>query len=514
MFTEQTLFMVKYIVSFMIERIINNKHYGDSTLITRDKFLSEGEIVISNEVGLEGIYILNTRGEVVRIGKGGGSSESGSTEYVDAEFVRDYLRSHGYVTSAETAELITLINAINDRIDNLPTSGSGGYDQSVIDDINDRIDVLSGLTAEILSEEQVREIAAQEVSTIVSGSAEMYQILMELADWISNDSSGSAQLITEISTIKSNLSGVTERVSTAEEGITSLESDLADVAEGVITLSGSVVGHIAQNEADLQELNDKIDAIEIPEIPEPVSDEHIRDIAAQEVASLVSSADSMYQALQELAEWMENDTTGSAQLLSDVGELKDAVSANTNNINTLSAQTESLKDMIENLPTPSGSSIDESVINALKAYIDEKIAEIQVENDKVYISRSQYSELVTNGEVMIDGVMHYYSDNLYYFIYDTAPTSGDTSGNPSYDYDEETGMIEVSGETEVVDGIAEISGTVDEDGYVTISEAEPTPDEGPDIDEDDNLDLSDVTDGTPDEDGYLNLELPNNWEII
>ena len=86
----------------MIERIINNKHYGDSTLITRDKFLSEGEIVISNEVGLEGIYILNTRGEVVRIGKGGGSSESGSTEYVDAEFVRDYLRSHGYVTSAET----------------------------------------------------------------------------------------------------------------------------------------------------------------------------------------------------------------------------------------------------------------------------------------------------------------------------------------------------------------------------------------------------------------------------
>ena len=293
------------------------------------------------------------------------------------------------------------------------------------------------------------------------------------------------------------------------------ENDIADIADGLTELSGSVVEHIAQNEADLQELNEKVEAIEIPEIPEPVSDEHIRDIAAQEVAALVSSADSMYQALQELAEWIENDESGSAQLLADVGDLKDAVSANTNNINSLSAETEALKDMVENLPIPSGSSIDENVINALKAYIDEKIAEIQVKSDHVFLSRAQYRDLVYNGYATIDGEVHYYSDNIYYCIYDggTPIDSGETSGS-SYDYDEETGVIEFSGDTVVEDGIVEIAASVDEDGYVTITEAEPIPDEEPEIDDNDNLDLSDLTDGEVDEDGYLNLEVPNNWEII
>ena len=56
----------------MGQRIVVNKHYTDSSQITRDKFLSQGEIAISNEFGSEGIYIINTNGDVVKIGMGGG----------------------------------------------------------------------------------------------------------------------------------------------------------------------------------------------------------------------------------------------------------------------------------------------------------------------------------------------------------------------------------------------------------------------------------------------------------
>ena len=533
-------------------RTVLNKHYDSAANITADKFFNGGEIIISNETGNEGIYILNNNGDVVKIGyNGGGSSESGGTipsgDYITSQDLRDYLHNQAYMTSADTAQLLsvieTAISELNDKVDNMsgvtPTSGApvdlsdlydkievlSGATEDGFQSIDERIDALSGLTAQILTEEQVRDIVVGEIAFLVSSADTMFDTLRALADWITNDETGSAQLIADVVTVKEAVSGLTERVSGLEDEVSDIdervddvESDVADLAGGLVELSGSVVEHIAQNEADLQELNDKVDAIEIPEIPEipePVSDEHIRDIAAQEVSALVSSADSMYQVLQELAEWVENDETGSAQLIADVGELKDAVSANTDDINTLSAETESLKDMIENLPIPSGSSVDESVINALKAYIDEKIAEIHVENDHVFLSRAQYREIIREGHVIIGGKVYYYSDDIYYCIYEdgTPIDSGSTSGS-SYDYDEENGIVEFSGDTVVEDGIVEIAASVDEDGYVTITESEPQTDEEPEIDENDNLDLSEVTDGEVDEDGYLNLEMPNNWEII
>ena len=242
----------------------------------------------------------------------------------------------------------------------------------------------------------------------------------------------------------------------------------------------------------------------------------------------------MYQVLQELAEWVENDTTGSAQLIADVGRLKDEVSANTSNlytafeqiqgtremldvhqddIDTLYERVEAVEDAIENIPsavTPSsGSSIDEDTINALKAYIDAKIAEITRDSDHVFLTRAQYSEIISTGQVTIDGIVYYYSDDVYYCIYEQAtPTpSGETSGS-SYDYDEETGMIEFSGVTEITDGVVEIAGSVDEDGYVSIEEAEPIPDT-PDVDDEGFVE---VGEDQVDDDGYINV--PDNWEII
>lgn len=578
--------MEKYIGSFMAERILNNKHYSDYSLITRDKFKSMGEIVISNEYGFEGIYILNTNGDVVKIGNrsgqsGSGSTESGSTEYIDAEFLRNYLRAQGYMTSAQTAGVVsaleTALSLLDGRVTALenetpyipPTSGGGEYDPAVINalngridalssateehigqsitdfqELNDRIDALSGLTAQILTREEVEDIVTEKIAFLVSSADSMFNVLREIAEWVESDTTGSAALINDVGQLKSDVSGLTGRLMIVEDDINSLEDDMvdvntainqnADILESAVTAFAT---YIEDNDAEIEAINEKIDSIEIP------SDDHIRDIAAQEVSSLVSSADSMYQALQELADWVENDTTGSAALISDVADLKDRVAdaetdidnlkdavtamsgqtpeidetkilevsansvANSEKIDELSAETVSLRGMIEALPVPSGSSIDEATFNALKEYIDAQIASLARNGDHLFLSRGEYNELIANGVVVISGETYYYSDSIYYCIYEGGQESGSTSGS-SYEYDEETGMIEISGNTEVVDGMVELAGAeIDNDGYVTITEVKPVVE--PEVDEDGFVEIpSDQVD----DDGYV--EIPDGWEII
>ena len=275
-------------------RIVLHKHYDSAANITADKFFNGGELIISNEIGNEGIYILNTRGDVVKIGYNGGSESGGtipSGDYITAQDLRDYLHNQAYMTSADTAELLsaieTAISELNDRVDNIPsaiTPTSGGvidlsdlYEKvgtlsatteehigqntEKFQSIDERIDALSGLTAEILTEEQVKDIVIGEISFLVASADTMFDALRGLADWIANDETGSAQLIADVNNVKRAVSGVTDRVSVNEENIDALNSDVADIADNVLELSGSVVEHITQNEADLQELNDKIDAI-------------------------------------------------------------------------------------------------------------------------------------------------------------------------------------------------------------------------------------------------------------
>lgn len=48
-------------------KIVVNKHKQFKKDITSDEFVNKGEIVISNQVGSEGIFVLNMNGEVVFI---------------------------------------------------------------------------------------------------------------------------------------------------------------------------------------------------------------------------------------------------------------------------------------------------------------------------------------------------------------------------------------------------------------------------------------------------------------
>ena len=58
------------------------------------------------------------------------------------------------------------------------------------------------------------------------------------------------------------------------------------------------------------------------------ADKSARAIAAEEVAKIVASADTDFDTLKEIADWIANDTTGSAQMSNDITNLK-AISADT-----------------------------------------------------------------------------------------------------------------------------------------------------------------------------------------
>ena len=51
----------------------------------------------------------------------------------------------------------------------------------------------------------------------------------------------------------------------------------------------------------------------------------VREIAAEETAKIVANADSSYDTLKEIADWILSDTTGAAKMANDISELKDKV---------------------------------------------------------------------------------------------------------------------------------------------------------------------------------------------
>ena len=64
-------------------RIVVNKHVNNGAIVSPDNFIHKGEIIISNEVGSEGIFILNNNRETVFISKNnGGGEDTPSSQHV------------------------------------------------------------------------------------------------------------------------------------------------------------------------------------------------------------------------------------------------------------------------------------------------------------------------------------------------------------------------------------------------------------------------------------------------
>ena len=81
-------------------KIVINKHFDSKDQITSDKFVNKGELIISNQVGFEGIFIKNNNGEILYIGPKEGTGTDIPLEY--KKYVEAFVdgRLLGYITAA------------------------------------------------------------------------------------------------------------------------------------------------------------------------------------------------------------------------------------------------------------------------------------------------------------------------------------------------------------------------------------------------------------------------------
>ena len=148
------------------------------------------------------------------------------------------------------------------------------------------------------------------------------------------------------------------------------------------------------------ELNDKGFLTEIPK-------DSIREIALEEVLKIVDSADTSYDTLREISEWIKNDTTGAASMANDIANLK-SVSADTR----ISA--------VENKLTGlTSDDIYDLEQGKTQSEINQFLLQGNEESSKhFFMSTTQYEELVKNGSVIIDNKEFIYDENAYYALYE------------------------------------------------------------------------------------------------
>ena len=152
----------------MNQRIVANKHVRKEMDVNASMFKSLGQLIISNEPDHEGIFVINSNGEVVTVAT---NTASGST--VIDETIKRWLREN-YLSSGNTVEFVNQIaDSINQRIDSLEGSVDeqfSGVTES-INGLDERVRALevSG-TPTPIDEETVRRIADEEISKVLTSA--------------------------------------------------------------------------------------------------------------------------------------------------------------------------------------------------------------------------------------------------------------------------------------------------------------------------------------------------------
>lgn len=286
-------------------RIVVNKHFDVKSNITPESFAHKGEIIISNEVGFEGIFIKNNNGEIFYIAPTEGAGADVPLEY--KEYIESFVngRLEGYVTQEEFNELIKNIQ---------------------------------------IDPEQIRVIANEEITSALA------------------------------------VYSTTEEVNSA-------------IAQAIGALNiPSLEGYATEEWVTNQGF---------------ATEQSIRQISAEEVAKIVNSADTKYDTLKEISDWILNDTTGAASMANDVANLK-SVSADTR-ISTIENKLTGL----------TSDDIYDQEQGKTQSEINQFLLQGNEESSKhFFMSTTQYADLVKNGSVIIDGEEFIYDENAFYALYE------------------------------------------------------------------------------------------------
>ena len=264
-------------------RIVVNKHFDVKSNITPESFAHKGEIIISNEVGFEGIFIKNNNGEIFYIAPTEGAGADVPLEY--KEYIEKFVngRLEGYVTQEEFNELIKNIQIDPEQVRVIAN-----------EEITSALAVYS-------TTEEVNAAIEQAISSISIPSLEGYATEQFVTSKI-------AEAKLEGSDV--DLTGYATEAWVNEQGFLTEHQDITGKQDVIIDLdtirSGASLGATA-----------------LQEIPT----EAMRKIAVDEVVKIVNSADSRYDTLKEISDWILNDTTGAASMANDIQSLKAQLNA-------------------------------------------------------------------------------------------------------------------------------------------------------------------------------------------
>lgn len=264
-------------------RIVVNKHFDVKSNITPESFAHKGEIIISNEVGFEGIFIKNNNGKIFYIAPTEGAGADVPLEY--KEYIESFVngRLEGYVTQEEFNELIKNIQIDPEQVRVIAN-----------EEITSALAVYS-------TTEEVNAAIEQAISSISIPSLEGYATEQFVTSKI-------AEAKLEGSDV--DLTGYATEAWVNEQGFLTEHQDITGKQDVIIDLdtirSGASLGATA-----------------LQEIPT----EAMRKIAVDEVVKIVNSADSRYDTLKEISDWILNDTTGAASMANDIQSLKAQLNA-------------------------------------------------------------------------------------------------------------------------------------------------------------------------------------------
>ncbi|MBP3630031.1 MAG: hypothetical protein J6J23_00935 [Clostridia bacterium] len=335
-------------------KIVVNKHFDNKSQITPDKFIHKGELIISNQVGYEGIFIKNNNGEIFYIGPTKGTGTDVPLEY--KEYIESFIngRLEGYITQEEFNELIKDVQ----------------IDPSQVRVIANE-EITSALTVYSTTEE-VNAAIEQAVSAIKIPSLEGYATKDDIKDFVTSGWVESQGFLTE------------------HQDITGKQ----DVIEDLDAIrSGASLGATA-----------------LQEIPT----EAMRQVAAEEIVKIVNSADSRYDTLKEISDWILSDTTGAASMANDITYLK-AISADTR-LTIIESGLTNVETKISGLTSED---IYDKDSNKTQAEINQMVLQGGSESSKhFFMSTEEYATLLADGKVTIDGTEIVYDENAFYALYE------------------------------------------------------------------------------------------------
>lgn len=264
-------------------RIVVNKHFDVKSNITPESFAHKGEIIISNQVGFEGIFIKNNNGEIFYIAPTEGTGADVPLEY--KEYIETFVngRLEGYITRKDFDELIKNIQIDPEQVKVIANE-----------------EITNALTAYSTTED-VNAAIAQAISDISIPSLDGYATEQFVISKIAEAKLEGGDV---------NLTGYATEAWVNEQGFLTEHQDITGKQDVIIDLdtirSGASLGATA-----------------LQEIPT----EAMRKIAVDEVVKIVNSADSRYDTLKEISDWILNDTTGAASMANDIQSLKAQLNA-------------------------------------------------------------------------------------------------------------------------------------------------------------------------------------------